>query len=176
MFGNLERADPIIFIAGMDEKRLPDTELLENQKPVVMRVGRAARQPLPIPKHILMSPMETLNNFWQVVAKIEWQNCSDGIITKQHIEDFRSNLSEHECDYFRLVFPHYFEIATENATVRTVENGDIVHIATHIVMMGQEMFEQYISDNTWVEFLIKNNDYQKLYNEILEVFEIPRII
>lgn len=201
MLKNLVRADPIIVVDGAGEKRLTRDELPARQKkPAAKPAPKVAaprgmprlddsppRRPapglgrVPVPMHkpvaapaIYRPPTEgeARNNFWTVVEKLEWRNRSDGAISREDIEGFRNRLLDRERDYFKLAFHHYQGIALDNDVVKTAAPGERTHVATHIVMMGKEMFEQYISDPTWVDFLVKNNDYQKLYDDIVDVFGI----
>lgn len=200
MFANLKHADPIIFIPGAGEKRLDRTEAaaaaaakrppikgVATPAPVRARRASPVRRPAVVPvglgapvaaphynnrpavAAIVINPAEARLHVWGIIQRIAWCNVSDGNVD---VVAWHRTLSERDREIFKNAFAHWQTGALNHREVQTVPAANRADLATHIVMMGREFYEQCMEDPGWIRFLIEQDDYQKQYQTIMDTFDM----
>jgi len=118
-----------------------------------------------VPPHV--DAQEAVLQFWRVVPEGTWHHYSDGVITSETFQQWYNALPPVFKRVFQIGYDHYHDIALGKASVKQCDQNH--ELASHIIMMGKNFYEQCLDDDTWVQFLIEQADYQCLHGQITDI-------
>lgn len=103
--------------------------------------------------------------FWGIIARLQWRNRSDGVMTARHVQNVVGILPPARKNLFRAHYKYMYDrlnrVLELDGTVER-NNGDASTIISHVIALGRDQYNTLSDDMELLQFLIITGECQSL--------------